>query len=225
MDQKTAKAKDPTPATSPVAESPLPRLVRSRVTGQPVAGHPLAQASQLSKVERLRGKGVRFEKSRKYMGVLIGFLVLLVGYIGFIGFSAFWKYYSNAAQKRAADIANKIKDADTAKKKRVDELIAKVNALRDGQAGTTHAKTAAVNMADLAVTVANVRQGALFPPDQTLYLVVNLRIKNKSAAAGSEARLAWPPGDRPLARNGVYSLSDAPWAGKGPATKERRIAR
>jgi hypothetical protein len=177
----------------------LPRVGRSgsgsRIPRQPVAGHPLAQASARSKDALIGGKGVKFNEPRTYMGVFIGFLVLAAGYGAFLAFSTFFRYYNNTAQKRADDLAAKAKASDDAKRKRFDAAVAKVKAAQAAPAVTGAPAAPAAPVAptistNLAVSVESVRQGAFFPPDAREFLEIKLRISNESKDANNAA--TWP---------------------------------
>jgi hypothetical protein len=178
----------------PGQTSPLPRLFRSRVTQQPLPGHPLAQASERSKDRLMGGKGVRFDEPRKYMGVLIAFLVLAGGYAGFLGFSAFWNHYSNVAEHRAKTLEKQFKQAEAAKKKRFEDAVRAIEAKQapkqDNSTAGKAGPAAGANTAHLAVAIESVRQGVLFPPDQREFCEVKLRITNESKVASYKA--AWP---------------------------------
>jgi hypothetical protein len=176
----------------------LPRLGRSGSgrSRQPVAGHPLAQASERAKRVLIGGKGVRFDDPRKYTGVFIGFLVLALGYGCFVGLKAFFHSIEGAGAKRAASLDKRIKDADEAKQKRFDGVLARTKSQQNPNAGSAAAPEAvapvAASTAQLLIDIESVRQGQLFPPDQREFLEVNLRVKNESKVLTHKAAWSGP---------------------------------
>jgi len=187
---KPETAVEPVPRALNVPQSPLPRLSRSRVTQQPLAGHPLAQASQRSKEKLIGGKGIRWDEPRKYVGVLIAFLILAGGYAGFLVFSAFWHATEHAAETRAKGLAKKFQEAEAAKKKKYNDMAALVTRGQNVPATAKASQVAPASTANLAVTIESVRQGAFFPPDQRDFCEVKLRITNESKVATHKT--AWP---------------------------------
>jgi len=192
---------EPVPAGSAAPGQPLPRSFRSGKARQPVPGHPLAPASERSKETLIGGKGVRFDEPRKYMGVLIGFLILASGYGCILAFNAFWTYYNNAADHRAKEIEKLAKDADLAKKRKFEDAKKKFeSAARGGEATKKpnqavpapkpSAPAVPVNTANLDVSVVSARIGPFFEGSQQDFLRVTLRITNTSKVAARKA--AWP---------------------------------
>jgi len=192
---------EPVPAGPAAPGQPLPRSFRSRKTRQPVPGHPLAQASERSKEKLVGGKGVRFDEPRKYMGVLIGFLILAAGYGCILAFHAFWTYYSNTADHRAKNIEKLAKDAELAKKRKFEDAKKRLESAALGDEATKKPNQAVpapkqsappvpVNTANLDVSVVSARIGLFFQGSQQDFLKVTLRITNTSRVAAHKA--AWP---------------------------------
>jgi len=186
----------PSPSTPAAAKpgQPLPRSFRSKKTRQPVPGHPLAQASERSKVVLIGGKGVRFDEPRKYMGVLIGFLILAAGYGCFWGLSWVVHYMNNTAEIRAANLKKQYEAGEALKKQKLEDLLRRAAGKtvpdRDVPAQKQPAPSPAVNTANLDVALVSARLGPFYPGSQLDFLKVTLRITNKSQVAGYKA--AWP---------------------------------
>ncbi|MGO9469883.1 MAG: hypothetical protein ACLQIB_45295 [Isosphaeraceae bacterium] len=188
-----------TPTAPPVpvpaaAGQPLPRSFRSKKTRQPVAGHPLAQASERSKEVLVGGRGVRFDEPRKYTGVFIGFVVAAAGYGAFVFFKYFFDQIHNAEKIRAAAIAKVVDDAEVKRKQKAEKAIREFQAKTAPQqkslprAGST--PTLPANTAALAVTLESARIGPYFPDNQQEFLIVTLRVANESKVENHTA--AWP---------------------------------
>jgi len=188
---------DPISAIPRVPESPLPRSFRSRITRQPVPGHPLAQASERSKVVLIGGKGVRFDEPRKYMGVLIGFLILAGGYGCFWGLKAVVDYSNKAGEIRAASLKKKFEEGEALKKQKLEDLVKK---LKDQQAPVPSAPAAKTVVArapaitaTVAVALKSAQIGPFFPNSQQEFLVVTLLVTNNATVENHTA--AWPGPD------------------------------
>ncbi len=188
-------ASTPTPAAMPAAPGqPLPRSFRSSKTRQPVAGHPLAQASELSKEVLIGGKAVRFEEPRKYLGALIGFLILAGGYGCFWGLKAIVDYANNAGEIRAAALKKKFEEGEALKKQKLADALRRAAVKPSPKPEVPAHKQAGlsppVNAANLDVTLVSARVGPFFQGSQQNFLKVTLRITNKSKVAVHKA--AWP---------------------------------
>lgn len=188
----------------PMPEAPLPRLSRSGKTRQGVPGNPFAVASERSKEKLIGGKGVKFGEPRTYLGMLIGFLVLCVGYAGFWVFKYFTDEVSNAGKARADAKAKAYEDAEAKRRKRTEEVIKKFTnqdlATQPAPGGAGVKKTAAApppppppppadaNIADLRIELESAHLGMFLPGDQRQFLRLVLKISNQSKAAGKTAK-------------------------------------
>ncbi len=187
---------EPLSSVPPAPESPLPRISRSRATRQPVAGHPLAHASERSKEKLIGGKGVRFEEPRKHTGVLLGFLVLAVGYGGFLVLKHFFDQINNAEKNRVAALKKMADDAEANRRQRAKKVIDEFQAKNAPQQKTT--KTAAppptllapAITATLAVTLESAQIAPYFPNSQQEFLIVMLRVTNDAKVENHSA--TWP---------------------------------
>jgi hypothetical protein len=186
----------------------LPRLGRSGKVRQPVAGNPLAQASERSKEKLIGGKGVRFNEPRTYTGILIGFLILCVGYGAFWTFKYFMDEANNAAKLRADEKAKQIADADVKKKQRMEELIKKVatnsqpvqpsSALAarapassaSASAASPPAPATTANATNLLIDLESAQLGSFRPGDPRQFLRIVLKVTNQSKVADHAA--TWP---------------------------------
>jgi len=193
---------EPRPATStPAAPGPpLPRSFRSSKTRQPVPGHPLAQASERSKDKLIGGKGVRFDEPRKYLGALIGFLILAGGYGCFWGLSWVVHYMNKTSEIRAANLKQKFEEGEALKKQKLEDAIRRAEGKnspnRDVSApkqsapsAPVNAASAPVNTANLDVSLVSARLGPFYQGNLQEFLKVTLRITNTSKVAAHKA--AW----------------------------------
>ncbi len=200
----------PTPAAPPAAPGqPLPRSFRSSKTRQPVAGHPLAQASERSKEVLIGGKAVRFEEPRKYLGAFIGFLILAGGYGCFWGLKAIVDYANNAGEIRAAALKKKFEEGEALKKQKLADALgraaAKPSPGRKVPAPKQPGLSPPVNTANLDVALVSARIGPFFQGNLQNFLKVTLRITNKSQVAAHKA--AWPgPKVTATLRDSVFNL-------------------
>ncbi len=183
----------------------LPRLGRStsRKSRQRLPVIPGAQGSEASKEVLMGGKGVRFNEPRVYLGALIGFLVLVGGYFGAVEFSKFWRKAENAAQLRADAIEQQVKDAEVAKKKKLEAVLAKSKQSEGADGGVkadgdvkadepTQAAPAIFSSDTLAVALESAEVGTFLPGSQEEFLRVVLRITNESKVPAPEPEWRGP---------------------------------
>jgi hypothetical protein len=202
-DGPTATERNPSaggkPASSRSAEPELPRQGRSgsgaRALRQPVAGHPLAQASERSKDKLIGGKGIRFNEPRTYVGVLIGFVILCVGYAGFWMFKHFFDQVNNSEKARADAKAKLVEDAETKRRQRTEEAIRKFTEKSQpvqtqasaAPAAPAPAATPPASAVNLSIEPESAQVGTFREGDPRQFLRIVLKITNQSKVADHKA--------------------------------------